>query len=273
MALERHGSRYGMPAHIYVDSGTQLEKLGDTQFLLRDINSWESQGKRFTVTVATPKAHEQQGRVESKIKVVSKLLQTLTDTAELVNTLLGWETPFARIADQIDNLQIARGSMRAPTDIGWEVITPNCLKLGGNNFCQLEGTIILSNAPQTQLESNRLVQERWYKLFIQKIHLLIPKAARLDAVVLQPDDVVLFVFQDPSLPKMWVWQLGVIVGWFSQSTYEIRYVSQAGSPPRLIMRDARHICLVHKSDEIPSMSSQFLENGVNFATPASVQTH
>ena len=35
MALERHASRYGMPAHIFVDSGTQLEKLGDTHFSLR----------------------------------------------------------------------------------------------------------------------------------------------------------------------------------------------------------------------------------------------
>ena len=81
----------------------------------------------------------------------------------------------------------------------------------------------MSNAPQTQLECIRLVQERWYELFIQRIHLLIPKAARLDAVVLQPDDVVLLVFQDPGIPKMWVWRLGVIVRRVSSSTYEIRY--------------------------------------------------
>ena len=66
------------------------------------------------MTVATPKAHEQQGRVESKIKVVRKLLQTLSDTAELVNTLLGWEMTFARIAAHIDNLQIARGEYESP---------------------------------------------------------------------------------------------------------------------------------------------------------------
>ena len=77
MALERHASWYGMPAHIFVDSGTQLEKLGDTHFSLRDVNGCEIQGKRFTVKVSTPKAHEQQGRVESKIKIVRKLLQSL----------------------------------------------------------------------------------------------------------------------------------------------------------------------------------------------------
>ena len=210
--------------------------------------------------MSTPKAHEQQGRVESKIKIVRKLLQSLSDTAELVNTLLGWETTFLRIADQIDDLPIARGSDRAPTDLGWEIITPNRLKLGRNNFRQLEGTIILSNAPQTQLERNRLCQERWYELFVERIHLLVPRAVRIDAVGLQPDDVVLFVFQDAGIPRMWVWRLGVIVRQVSRTTYEIRYISVPGGPPRLIMRDARHISLVHKSDEIPPMSARFLEN-------------
>lgn len=260
MALERHASRYGMPAHVFVDAGTQLEKLGDTHFSLRDINGWESQGKRFTVKVATPKAHEQQGRVESKIKIVRKLLQSLSDTAELVNTLLGWETTFLRIADQIDDLPIARGSDRAPTDLGWEIITPNRLKLGRNNFRQLEGTIILSNAPQTQLERNRLCQERWYELFIDRIHLLVPRAERVDTLVLQPDDVILFVFQDAGIPRMWVWRLGVIVRQVSRTSYELRYISVPGGPPRLIVRDARHICLIHKHDEIPPMSARFLEN-------------
>jgi len=127
----------------------------------------------------------------------------------------------------------------------------------------LEGTIILSNAPQSQLERNRLIQERWYDLFVQRIHLLIPKAERVDTDTLQPDDVVLFVFQDPGIPKMWVWRLGIIVSQVSRSTYEIRYVSQVGSPPRTIMRDARHILLIHKADEIPPMSSRFLENRMN----------
>lgn len=263
MALERHASRYGMPAHVFVDSGTQLEKLKDTHFSLREINGLESHGKKFFVTVATPKAHEQQGRVESKIKIVRKMLQTMSDTAELVNTLLGWETMFARIADQIDNLPIARGSSRAPSDLGWEIITPNRLKLGRNNFRQLEGNVVLSNAPQTQLDRNRLVQEKWYEIFSSRMHLLVPKAEKSERITLQVDDVVLFVFQDAGIPKMWVWRLGVITRQISRSTYEIRYVSQLGSPPRLIQRDARHISLIHKATEIPPMSSRFLENRLN----------
>jgi hypothetical protein len=170
---------------------------------------------------------------------------------------------FARIADQIDNLPIARGSSRAPTDLGWEIITPNQLKLGRNNFRQLEGNVILSNAPQTQLQRNRLVQEKWYELFVSRIHLLVPKAEKLDTIALQPDDVVLFVFQDAALFKMGVWRLGIIVRQVSRSTYEIRYISQPGSPPRLILRDARQISLIHKADEIPPMSVKFSDGRLN----------
>ena len=260
MALERHSSRYGVPAHIFVDSGTQLEKLRDTSFSLRSIEGWESQGMRFSITVSTPKAHEQQGRVEAKIKTVRKMLQTFSDTCELVNTLIGWETTFCRISDFLDNVPIARGSSKAPTDLGWEIITPNRLKLGRNNFRQLEGTVVLSGAPQTMLDRNRALTEKWYEIFVQRIHLLVPQVQHLHTRDLQVGDVVLFTFLDAGVPRMWVWRLGVVAGQKSRSTFEIRYVSTPGSPPRLINRDLRHISLIHGVDEVPPMSTKFWEN-------------
>ena len=260
MALERHSSRYGVPAQIFVDSGTQLEKLRDTSFSLRDIRSWESEGMRFSITVSTPKAHEQQGRVEAKIKIVRKMLQTFSDTCELVNTLIGWETLFARIADHIDNVPISKGSASAPTDLGWEVITPNRLKMGRNNFRQLEGNIILSGAPQTMLERNRQLSEKWYEIFIQRIQHLVPQSKKVPTPEIQNGDVVLFTFQDAGTPRMWTWKLGVIVRQKSRSTFEIRYVNSAGTQPRLISRDLRHICLIHAADEIPPMSTRFVNN-------------
>ena len=258
MALERHASRYGVPAHIYVDSGTQLEKLRDTSFSLRDIQGWDSQGMRFSITVSTPKAHEQQGRVEAKIKIVRKMLQTFSDTCELVNTLIGWETVFSRIADHIDNVPISKGSASAPSDLGWEVITPNRLKLGRNNFRQLEGNIVLTGAPQTMLERNCLLSEKWYAIFIQRIHHLVPQSKKTPTQQLQSGDVVLFTFQDAGTPIMWTWKLGIIVRQKSRSTFEIRYVNIAGAQPRLISRDLRHICLIHGADEIPPMSNRFI---------------
>ena len=44
-ALERHSSRYGVPGHVCVDAGTQLEKLKDTSCELRDVTGHVSTGR------------------------------------------------------------------------------------------------------------------------------------------------------------------------------------------------------------------------------------
>ncbi len=257
MALERHSSRYGVPGHVFVDAGTQLEKLKDTAHALRDLQGRISPGRKFTVTVATPKAHEQQGRVEAKIKTIRGMLIRLAETSDEVNTLLGWETTFARIADHIDDLPISRGTASAPDDLGWEIITPNRLKIGRNNFKQLHGGIRLYGAPQSLLERNRLLQERWYQLFVERIHLLIPPPTTGSHRVLVTGDVVLFVFTDAGSPKMWEWKLGVITRQVSRTTYEIRYANTTGGRPRFLERNARDITLVCSPDEISPMSDKF----------------
>jgi hypothetical protein len=239
LALERHASRYGVPKYVFVDSGTQLEKLKDTSFSLRDLEAGITPGRRFHITVSTPRAHEQQGRVEAKAKAIRAMLQRYSDTCNEVNTLLGWETTFMRIADQLDNLPIARGTASAPTDLGWEVITPNRLKLGRNNHRQLEGEILLSNAPQNMLERNRLLAAKWYEIFISRLDLLVPKAAPAKYRDTMVGDVVLFVFIDNPIPKMNVWKLGRVTAIVSRTTVEIRYTSTPGGPPKTMRRAAR----------------------------------
>ena len=129
-----------------------------------------------------------------------------------------------------------------------------------NNFRQLEGTIVLSGAPQTMLERNRELSDKWYELFIERIHHLVPQASQQNARDVQVGDVVLFTFLDAGTHKMWEWRLGVITARVSRSTVEIRYVSTLGSPPRKIMRDLRHVSLIHGIDEISPMSTKFWDN-------------
>jgi hypothetical protein len=104
----------------------------------------------------------------------------------------------------------------APNDFGWEVITPNRLKLSRNNLRQLDDEVELSGGPQ-----NMRLTERWYQLFIERIPLLIPKPKKPLSNSLSPGDVVLFVFQDPGMEKMCQWQLGLIESQKSRSTYDI----------------------------------------------------
>jgi hypothetical protein len=109
------------------------------------------------------------------------------------------------------------------------------------------------------LDRNRLLTERWYQLFIERIHLFIPGPKSGEYRTLAEGDVVLFVFQDAGTPKMWVWRLGVVNRQVSRSTYEIRYSNQQGGRPKLIERDARHISLIYGEGEIPPTSRLFFK--------------
>jgi hypothetical protein len=248
-----------MPAAVYVDSGTQLEKLQDTSFKLRDVESGLRGNVSFKLTVATPKAHQAQGRVESKIKQVRIMLQKLADTTYVSNTWLGWETLFARIANELDNLPIARGGAKAATDLGWEIITPNRLKLGRNNFRQLEGEIVLSDAPQLFLSRNRLIQKRWYEIFLSRLHLLIPKPEPSKGRKLLVGDIVLFIVTDAGSKRMWEWRLGVIEKVVSRSTYEVRHAGVNGNPPSTLLRSARNMSLILPVDELPLTHPNFFK--------------
>jgi hypothetical protein len=264
-ALERHAARYGMPGHVFVDAGTQLEKLQDASFNLKDVEAKGYQGVKFKLTVCAPKAHHQHGRVEAKIKRVREMLEELSDTVSVCNTLLGWETTFAKIADQIDNLPIARGGPKAASDLGWEIITPNRLKLGRNNFRQLAGSIRVSNSPQSQLERNQLIQAKWYQIFKERVLLMVPAPQKSSDRPPQVGDVVLFLYTDAGTPKSWEWKLGIIQNQLSRTRFEISYCSGKGNPLRTIERAASQIAIVLPSNELPPTHPDFFKLGEPFA--------
>ena len=96
---------------------------------------------------------------------------------------------------------MAKGNTSNATNLGYEIITPNRLKLGRNNFGTLDGSGIKLNMAAnltTMLERNRELYCEWYKIFIDNIHLLDLrpnkwlKNSRLPVL----DDIVLFVFLD-----------------------------------------------------------------------------
>jgi hypothetical protein len=247
-ALERHAARYGMPAELYVDSGTQLINLQNAEFDVRGINGMQLRGMTFKITVANPKAHHEQGRVERRIKVLQDMLQRLSDTDDVCRTLLEWETMFARIASQVDDLPIARGSATAATDLGWEIITPNRLKLGRNAHRNLEGPVVLDNSPKNQLERSRLIFAHWYKIFLDRLPLLIPTVEKGAGREIMVGDLVLFVFQDSNIPGMETWKIARVVSLDSPRTVTLEYTN-AGGGKKTLQRSIRQVSLILGVDE------------------------
>ena len=50
------------------------------------------------------------------------------------------DTLVSRISNIIDNLPLAKGNSSNETALGYEIIMPNRLRLGRNNYLSLEGS-------------------------------------------------------------------------------------------------------------------------------------
>ena len=74
-ALERHSSRYRIPGIIFTDNGTQLAALTSTSFTPRSLENELKEKLDVKVVVTCPKAHEERGRVERRIRLIRDMLQ------------------------------------------------------------------------------------------------------------------------------------------------------------------------------------------------------
>ena len=54
-------------------------------------------------------------------------------------TVIQWETTFAKIASSIDDLPLAKGNPSTVSNVGFEILTANRIKLGRNNQRSMEG--------------------------------------------------------------------------------------------------------------------------------------
>ena len=166
-------------------------------------------------TVLAP-PEEKRGRVERKIRSLKESLERMGVNTNHPQTVLQWESLFSKIANTVDNLPMAKGSTTNAKNLGYEIITPNRLKLGQNNYLLLEGSGIkldMSLNLITLLERNCELYCEWYRIFIENIHMLDLrpnkwlKNKRLPVI----DDIVLFVFNDSEYGKGGMdWRLGKI---------------------------------------------------------------
>ena len=110
---------------------------------------------------------------------------------------------------------MAKGKTSNVSDIGWDIITPNRLKLGRNNYRSLDGPIMISGnlGVDNLLENNRKIQHTWYQMLIDRLHHLIMKPTKWSkSDIPNVDDIVLFIYLDGQRSKnRAIWKLGKII--------------------------------------------------------------
>ena len=258
-ALERHAARHGIPSDIYIDNGTQLLAMSQVKFSIRDINAQVYDSLGMKVHASTAKSHIERGRVERRIRTVKDLIERMGVQISNPMTAVQWETLFSKVASNLDDLPIARGDSSSVSNLGYDILTPNRLKLGRNNHRSLEGAgfnIEMSRIPSKILERNREVFKTWYQLFIDNIHMLQVRPDKWSVNTRVPvvDDIVLFVLNDSEYTKSGsTWKLGKVLS-CEKRKVTISYVSKVTKTGQTTMsnlsRGIRDVSIIFSIDEL-----------------------
>ena len=256
LAIERHSARYGVPKNIFVDAGTNLAALDKVEYSVRDLSLqlYDAIGTR--VFVSTPKAHEERGRVERKVRAIREMLKEHVEKDPEILTTLRWETKFAHMSTTLDQIPLAKGQPSSTDDFGFEILTPNRLKLGHNASRSLHiRTDISSSAlPSKVLEQNRKVMETFYGILISRIHELVPRPNKwtvTDEIQPKKNDIVLFIFNDNNAGTEW--RLGRIIKNMGHKV-KISYVRKTtpDSIPLIgiLERSVRNVSIIYAEGEL-----------------------
>jgi hypothetical protein len=267
LALERHSSRHGIPSTIFVDNGTQLLSLESVEMNLRDANHQLRESVGLEIIPSTAKSHEERGRVERRIRTLREMLIKTATKTDMAMTALQWETVFAKMSSEIDDLPIARADGSSGDELGWDLLTPNKLKLGRSNNRAIEGPMMVSlqNGPTNLLKKIRDIQSYWYQLLLDRLSHLIPspnKWNRSDTVSL--GDIVVFRLKDNTNAKLEKWVVGKVSDiqkdgrrilcsypTYIPKTEKVRYTSVHRSP--------RDLCIVSAASDIPLNSKEYFD--------------
>ena len=253
-ALERHGSRFGMPANVFVDAGSQLVALQSARFSLRDVDLIVHDSVGMNVRVSSPKSHEERGRVEAKVKTIRAMLTKLSVNTNDAITALSWETVFAKIANELDNIPICKGNSSNVKDFGFDIITPNRYKLGRNNHRSLNDSITTSCKTYTEvLGICRKYQRLWIQLMLDRLHHFMPKPkkwSKTDPV--SEGDIVIFIHKDSGHEKMFSWELGKIIGIDDTlRRVEIEYFGPGKKRKLSVTRCPRQVSKIYDAQDLP----------------------
>ena len=266
-ALERHSARYGVPSDVYVDNGTQLIALEQAEFSIRDLTAQMFDRLGMKIHVSTPKSHEERGRVERRIGLIRSMLEKMGVHKTSPMTCVQWETLFAKVANTLDNLPLAKGNTSNLSFTGFEILTANRIKLGRNNSRSLEShgfDIELSHNLVKLLENNREIYYFWYQMFVENIHLLTLKPNKWSVSTRPPreNDIVLFVVTDSGYSKeSVVWKLGVVVKVMSRKveiSYAVNVTRNSPSTMSVVERNFRDVSIIFSVEELGINLNEYL---------------
>ena len=260
----RFSSRYGVPAKVFVDSGTQLlAAFRNGEFSVMDVTKSLNQtaGTVIEYDVCPVNAHEAHGLVERAIKEVKRIFYAVFHGIKM--DILRYETVFSWICNELNSLPICLGSNYRNLEHS-DLITPNRLLLGRNNRRAVAGLSVTSQ-PQLIQRQIEEVEVAWWNVWVaEKLGGLVPRPTKWETG--EPDvkvgDVVVFVREKNDVAGT-TWRLGMVDavetskdGIIRRVTVKYKVVRENGvveGEYRYTRRSVRHVAVVVRENELDLM--------------------
>jgi hypothetical protein len=258
MAYTRFASRYGHPAKLFLDQGSQLVRACQEM----DVNLMDLAGTldvRYSVGVehqtGPVDAHHTQGQVERSIKEVKKLF--INTYRGLRLDIMSYETAFSWTANELNCMPIFLGNKYRNID-HLDLMTPSRLLLGRNNRRALSGCATIGGASKIMAQMDSVYDAWWSTWHKEKLIHFIPQPPKWRTTGRQPmvGDAVIF-HRDNKDRKIGepTWRIGQVKTLEPDSDNLIRkviveYRNAKETTLRTTRRSVRDIAIVHREEDL-----------------------
>ena len=256
-AFIRISCEVGYPKLILTDGGSQLVRGCETMKL----NYQAVQRKlhlemKVELETCPVGGHNMHGKVERKIKHIKESIDKSIQNERL--SILQWETLVSEIANSINDLPLALGSIVADLE-NLDLITPNRLRLGRNNDRSPVGPLFVTHQADKFLKLNVQIFNAWFESWlISHVPKLMkqPKWFDNDRDISE-GDIVLFLKQEGSY--IGGYQYGMVKSLHKSKdgiirSVNLKYRNYKEKVDRVTCRAVRQLVMIHSVDELDIIS-------------------
>ena len=259
LAYNRFSARFCHPQKLYPDSGSQLlQACREIELSWIDVaytlNAQHGVGVEFSPCPVG--GHNVHGAVERSIQEIKKLFDTVYHGVKL--DVLGFETAFAWISNELNNMPICIGMRYRDLD-HLDLLTPNRLIHGRANKRALSGCCVYGTPSAMLAKMEDVFQAWWRAWYEEKIADFVAKPSkwlRSDQQVKQGDIVLFLKTGDEQILGEPIWRVGRVTEVelsdrdLQARVVIIEYKNSRESVFRTTRRSVRKVAVLHREDEV-----------------------
>ena len=197
-------------------------------------------------------AHNEHGRVESKIKVLKEFL---TKSGELgkKHSYLEWETICASIASTINGFPICHNQDDPHADDTLGLITPNMFLIGRNKERAPEGFVEVECDPVKALQKLEEYNTQLMNLLGDYVHRFIPGKKLAEGQSPDLDDIVLFLVKEAGRSRNIKYRYGRVISTAVDgqlNKIHVKYKNASETIWREADRNVKEVVLIQGTEEL-----------------------